>query len=167
MSDSRSGDRVLTEIEIVQNPAFGALLLWKYGREYQDTLDRYPSNLLLYFLVLPVCLHWQTLDIANRTQAGSGLGKFCEKLGKNREEFLALHSRCLTLREMTFASIGFGVRARLFSVDYSLATLRALDTQAPRIVPRIKPHTKGAEKLGIWFRGLGLGNIFKALGVQP
>lgn len=167
MSISQPPRSALSEIDIVQNPAFGALLLWTFGRTYQDSLQRDPSSILLYFLVLPICLHRQTLEVANSTLARSGLGKFCEKIGTEREELLAIHERCLKLRELTLNSIGFGVRAGLFSVNYSDATLRANDRPAPELPERVKIHVKGAEKLGTWFQRLELDSIFGALGVEP
>lgn len=167
MDISRASPSVLTEIDKVQNPAFGAYLLWRYGRTYQDQLTASPSHLLLYFLVLPICLHRPTLNFVVSTHANSGLGKFCEKLGKDQEELLAIHERCLKLRKLTLSSVAFGVRAGLFSVNYEAGNLRANDAKHPNLAERIKPNAKGADKLGIWFRNLEAIQIFKALRVEP
>lgn len=157
----------LTEIDKVQNPAFGAILLWRYGRTYQDQLTELSSPLLLYFLILPICLHRPTLDNVTSTQVNSGLGKFCEKLGKDREELYAIHERCLKLRKLTLNSIAFGVRAGLFSVSYDTGHLRANEVKPPSPTERTKPHVKGADKLGAWFQNLETTQIFKALRVEP
>lgn len=159
-------ERHLSEIEIVQNPPFGAVLLWGYGRSYQDTTTADASHLLLSFLILPLCLHRPTLSQINGTYPSSGLGKFCEKLSSRREELFAVHERALTLRELTFNSLAFGIRSGLLSVNYETATFRAIDAKPPALPERILPHTKGASKLGIWFRALDVIEIFKALRVD-
>ncbi len=156
----------LTEIEKVQNPALGAWLLWEYGRRYQATTTSAPSHFLLFFLVLPICLHRPTLDAVHSTQEKSGLGKFCEKLGAKREELLAIHERALKLRALTVSSISFGVRAGLLDVNYESGVLRALEHKAPKPPERVKPHAKGAVKLGAWFEAIDAVNVFTALKVD-
>lgn len=156
----------LTEIEKVQNPALGAWLMWEYGRRFQATPTTAPSQFLLYFLVLPICLHRPTLEAVNSTQERSGLGKFCEKLGSKREELLAIHERALKLRALSLSSISFGLRAGLFDLDYERGTLRALDQKPPKPPERVKPHAKGAIKLGAWFEALDAVNVFTALKVD-
>ena len=167
MNDGKVVTLMLSEIDKVQNPAFGALLLWAFGRAYQDNLKEEAGSLLLYFLVLPICLHRTTLDAVVSTRVSSGLGKFCEKIGHEREELLAIHERCLKLRELTLNSIGFGIRAGLFSLAYDTGILRANDQRDPKVVERIKPHIKGAQKLGAWFQPLAINHVFKALVVEP
>lgn len=156
----------LTEVEKVQNPAFCSLLLWKYGRAYQDSLETSSSGLLLYFLILPLCLHKSTLDQINSTFKSSGLGKFCEKIGNHREELFAVHERALTLRELTLTSIAFGQRANLLGIDYEQGTIRAYNQKAPKIPERIKPHAKGSDKLGSWFAELEPAQIIQLLKVE-
>lgn len=156
----------LTEVEKVQNPALGAWLLWEYGRRYQTTTSSVPSHFLLFFLVLPICLHRPTLDAVNSTQDKSGLGKFCEKLGTKREELLAIHERARKLRALTISSISFGVRAGLFDIDYESGGVRALEHKAPKPPERVKPHSKGAVKLGAWFEAIDAVNVFTALKVD-
>lgn len=156
----------LSEIEKVQNPALGAWLLWEYGRRYQTSISSAPSHLLLFFLVLPICLHRPTLDVVNSTQEKSGLGKFCEKVGSKREELLAIHERALKLRALTLSSISFGVRAGLFDINYNTGVVRALEHKAPTPPERVKPHAKGAVKLGAWFEAIDAVNVFTALKVD-
>ena len=156
----------LTEIEKVQNPALGAWLLWEYGRRYQTTTSSAPSHFLLFFLILPICLHRPTLDAVNSTQEKSGLGKFCEKLGGQREELLAIHERALKLRTLSLSSICFGVRAGLFDLNYDIGVVRALEHKAPKPPERVKPHAKGAVKLGAWFEAIDAVSVFTALKVD-
>ena len=63
----------LSEIERVQNPALGAMLIWEYGLSFQDSVSSESSHYLLTFLVLPLCLHRPTVNLLKRTYERSGL----------------------------------------------------------------------------------------------
>jgi hypothetical protein len=89
--------RALTELEIVQNPALGAYVLWRFGVGFQSE-DGRPAALPLAFLVLPLLLHQPTLKMIKSTQKASGLALFAAKLGQERENLLAVHERALALR---------------------------------------------------------------------
>ncbi|MFY0311172.1 three component ABC system middle component [Leisingera sp. D0M16] len=156
----------LSEVEKVQNPALGAMLIWKYCRSYQSGMTSDSSPLLVAFLVLPLCWHRPTLNILKSTRVQSGLGKFCEKLSEKREELIAVHERVLELREPTLASIGFGERHELISIDYGKGYMRALDLKEPKLPERVRDQAKAAEKLGVWFAALKPVEIFHALRVE-
>jgi hypothetical protein len=69
----------LDPIALVQNPAFGAHLLWSFGRSYhEEKIGQYPI-MQIYFLVLPLVLHAQSLAEIKSTQTASGLSKFAAK----------------------------------------------------------------------------------------
>lgn len=156
----------LTEVEMVQNPALGAIVLWTYARAYQDTVSRKPTPFLPLFLVLPLCLHRPTLELAIHTNPSSGLGKFCEKISERREELFAIHERALLLRELTISSLAFGQYSELFQITYHDASLIAVDAKHPLIPERILPLMKGAKRIGTWFRSVDTVEIFKALKVD-
>ncbi|MGE0623183.1 MAG: three component ABC system middle component [Pseudomonadales bacterium] len=141
-------------------------MLWNYGIAYQDQLSQESSDLLLYFLVLPMCWHSKTLSSVSSTRTSSGLGKLCEKLGSEREELLAIHERALRLRTATLRSVAFGVRAGLFYVEYREGKLRAVSSKAVPKNARIEEHFRGARKLGAWFQKLETVHIFRALQVE-
>jgi hypothetical protein len=157
----------LSPVETVQNPAFGAVLLWQFGLGYQrESIDRLP-NFELFFLVLPIILHAKSLAHVTSTLAGSGLGKFVEKLGDSREDLVAIHDRALAMRLLTLQSIGIGVTTRLLSLNYETASVRANDAKAPKSPERTKRHLAGAEKLGTWFARVPIGQTFSTLQVHP
>ncbi|MFB9266695.1 three component ABC system middle component [Bradyrhizobium erythrophlei] len=159
----------LTEVEIVQNPALGSYALWRFGLGHQSDDDR-AALFPLSFLVLPLVLHRPTLDLINSTQKASGLALFAAKLGKERENLLAVHERALSLRQLTLDSIGMGVGQRLLTLNYDAATLRAnaLDprTRKPTIPERIKGLSGAADKIGFWFSQLGFQQISSILIVE-
>lgn len=156
----------LSEVERVQNPALGAMLIWEYGRSFQHTASSEPSHLLTTFLLLPLCLHRPTLDLVKRTNASSGLGKFCEKLLDKREELFAIHDRSQKLKRLTLSSLAYGESSGLLSIDYDNAKVRAHEMMKPTVPERIQDHTKGAAKLGTWFSALTPVEIFHALRVE-
>ncbi|RWI86351.1 MAG: hypothetical protein EOR22_29920 [Mesorhizobium sp.] len=152
-------------IALVQNPAFGAHLLWSFGRGFQaekiDGLLPMPT----FFLVLPVILHARTLADLRSTNLPSGLSKFVAKLSEQRERLMAVHDRTLRMRELTLQSIGAGIASRLLHVDYATGFVRANDVDVPRPPERLKFHVANADKLGRWCARLPQGQVFQLLQV--
>src|ERR1035441_4731796 len=68
------------EVRAVQNPALGAMLLWRCSVGYQGaSATAAPMPIPLLFVVLPIILHKQTAELLSSTQERSGLRKFTEK----------------------------------------------------------------------------------------
>lgn len=163
-----SGPRPPTEVDVVQNPALGAALLWRFARAYQDEIAR-EVPLHLTFLVLPLLLHRGCREQIVSTRKASGLTLFAAKLGDQRENLLAVHERACALRPLTLRSIGQGVRARLLSVDYPLATLRGNTVDVddlPNPPDTVKNMLAAADKLGGWFSKMDLPQIAATLRVE-
>lgn len=159
----------LSEIEIIQNPGLGGYLLWLYGREFQKGHE-IPSPLLLSFLVLPLLLHKPTVKLITSTYKSSGPSLFAGKSAENREDLLAVQARAAALRPLTLQSLAIGASARLLTVNYAAATLRAnqLDdgTRAPSLPERLKSLPPAAEKLGHWFATSGPHQVATTLRVE-
>jgi hypothetical protein len=156
-----------SSVELVQNPAFGSHLLWRFGQGYQaekiGDLPQLPS----FFLVLPLVLHGPTLRDIKSTNLPSGLTKFASKLAERRERLFAIHDRSVALRDLTLQSIGSGIATKLLHVDYESALVRSNDAKLPAPPERLKFHISSAEKLGHWFARLPLGQVFSLLQVDP
>jgi hypothetical protein len=157
----------LSPVQLVQNPAFGSVLLWKFVRGYQDESVSHTPNFELLFLVLPLVLHSKSLAHISSTMAGSGLGKFVSKLAEERDELLAIHNRALSMRRLTLQSIGTGVTTKIISLDYATGNVRANEVKLPPTPERIKKHFAGANKLGHWLARLPAGQAFSILQVHP
>jgi len=159
----------LTEIEIVQNPALCAFVLWRFGLGFQSE-DGRPAPLQLAFLVLPLVLHRPTLEMVNSTRKASGLALFAAKLGEEREALFAVHERVVALRRLTLQSIGLGVAGRLLTLDYNAATLRANtsepDAAKPKLPERIRSFSSAADKIGVWFSKVRLNQVALTLAVE-
>jgi hypothetical protein len=154
-------------ISLVQNPAFGALVLWQFGRSFQAEKIDALAPINSFFLVLPIVLHAESLEIILRTNTASGLAKFVAKLAESRERLVAIHARSLALRGLTLASIAAGIASQVLSVDYITAEVRSNELKLPRPPEGIKAHLAGSDRLGHWFARLPQGQVFKLLQVDP
>ncbi len=153
------GDRLtrLSEAAVVQNEALGAYAIWRFGLGFQER-DGKAVTMPLAFLLLPLVLHAPTLAMVLSTQKASGLHLFAGKLGEQREDLLAVHSRALTLRQLTLGSLMLAEQSRLVRIEPSTATVRAFsphpELQAPALPERIRRIAPACEKIGYWFAGL-------------
>lgn len=154
-------------IELVQNPAFGSLLLWNFGRGYQEERVGDLPLFIDFFLVLPLILHGPSMRDIKSTNVSSGLSKLVAKMSLPRERLFAVQDRALAMRELTFESLAVGVATKLLSVDYDTALVRSNDAKPPRAPERLKYHLGSAGKLGHWFGRLPQAQIFSLLQVEP
>lgn len=160
----------LSELEIVQNPAIGAFLMWHFALGYQeDGADAVP--LPLAFLLLPMLLHRRTFEEVASTRKASGLTLFAAKFDKDRETLMELHGRALQLRPLSLQSIGVAATARLIRVDYGAATIHGfapdlLEVKKPVLPERLKGFAPATTKVGYWFSKLGIPQIASTLRID-
>lgn len=153
-------------IELVQNPAFGAVLLWHSAKAYQAERIGELPQLPLFFLALPILYHGPTLVEVRSTHVASGLSKLAFKLDENRERLFAVHDRALLMRELSLQSVATGVSTGLLSINYASAQVRANDTTPKAPPERLRGHVSGAGKLGHWFARLPPSQVFSLLKVE-
>lgn len=161
------GSEVTSTVSLVQNPAFGALLLWQFGRSYQQEKPTDLPVLNLHFLVLPMLLHARTLEKIKSTNPSSGLAQVANKLAAEREQLFSIHGRALVFRSLTLESVGTGIASQLLHLDYDTGKMRSNEARAPRTPERLRYHVRGAEKLGKWFARLGPDHVYSLLRVEP
>ena len=157
----------LSPVQLVQNPALGSALLWRFAKSFQEETVSRLVNLETLFLVLPLIFHRATLGQISTTQVGSGLGKMVSKLAEHREDLLAVHDRVLALRHLTLQSVGTGMATKLLSLSYETGNVRANEVKLPRQPERLKLAISGAEKLGRWFARVPADQVFSLLQVHP
>jgi hypothetical protein len=160
----------LNELELVQNPAIGAYLLWQFTLGYQED-GAEAAPLLLAFLVLPMLLHRPTFEAVASTRKTSGLPLFAAKFDKERETLVELHGRARQLRPLTLQSIGVASTSRLIRIDYEAAALHGyaldlLNSKKPSIPERLKGFAASANKIGYWFSKLGIVQIASTLRID-
>ena len=150
--------RALHEVDMVQNPALGAVLLWRFSLGYQGAAFA-GASFPLFFLVLPICFHRASLESALRTRRNSGLALFAARLGEVREDLFAIHTRALAFRQLSLDSLSIAVTTRFLTLDYRQALVRANTRRDPELPERIKPMWDAAERLGHWCGSLSLPQI--------
>lgn len=158
------------ETRNVQNPGLGAVLLWRFACGYvsrSQTSSNPPFQVL--FIVLPIVLHRETLEIINGTNRPSGLHGFADKfsraaIGKS-DLLLGIQSRALQWRELTLESLNISIATRLLTISTSDATVVPITTTSISSVPQsTRPLLRNSEKLGEWCSELSLfevGTILK------
>jgi hypothetical protein len=151
-------DALNREVRAVQNPALGAMLLWRCCVGYSTSHEQgRPASLPLLFLVLPMLLHKETAELVISTQRASGLRKFVEKFqlaAQNKTDLLiAIGPRAQVMRRLTADSLGIAVASNLVAVDEITARVIAVsETPATAGIPlSIRPLLGAADKLGAWF----------------
>jgi hypothetical protein len=160
------------EVWHVQNPALGALLLWRFVTGYSAARsDSAACPLPLTFLVLPVLLHEETARHVRTTRRDTGLRGFVAKFtaASNAEAdlLLGLHDRARTMRAQTLDALRTAVGARLLGTDLEEASVFALSTVAPRrIAEEVRRMGRDAEKFGDWCAQLTLFEVSSALKVR-
>lgn len=160
----------LTELDLVQNPAIGAYLIWNFALGYQEG-GAEAAPFPLAFLVLPMLLHRQTFEEIASTRKASGLALFAAKFDSQREALVELHGRALHLRGLSLQSVGVAATSRLIKIDYEHATLRAyslavLEAKKPKMPERLKGFAGASEKIGTWFSKLGIAQIASTLRID-
>ncbi len=157
----------MSPVALVQNPAFGSLLLWSFGRGYQAECVGDLPVLTSLFLTLPLVLHGPTMRLIKQTNQSSGLAKFVSKLGDERERLFAIHDRAVAMRPLTLESLAAGVSAKLLKIDYDTALVRSNEAKPPAGPERLKYHVASAEKIGRWFARLPPNQVFSLLQIEP
>lgn len=157
------------EIRNVQNPALGAVLLWRFSIGYSNKhkTNDYPPIPIL-FLILPIMFHQETFELLKGTNRPSGLHGFADKFSKSRvgksDVLLGIQARAMRWRELTLESLNVAIRTRLLTVSNSDASAIPISTTSPRRVPApIKPLLSNSEKLGEWCSELSLFEIANIL----
>lgn len=156
-----------SSIALVQNPALGALLMWTFGKAYQQEAVARTAQFPSFFLVLPLVYHAATLKHITSTYPSSGLAQVARKLGEERELLIGIHSRTMKMRELTLASIATGISSTLLHLDYKTGHIRSNEARPPKSPERLKYHVSGADKLGRWFARLSPEQPFSLLWVEP
>ena len=155
----------------MQNPALGAVLLWRFSKAYADAHPHKAGPALpLAFLVLPLLWHAGTAEPLASTRTSSGLrlfaGKFNEPSGGTRDVLLAVQDRAIRWREKTAASLRVAYATGLIEPTDSGCLQVRLTGREPDQNRTVATMVDGADKLGVWFARLSLDEISLILYVR-
>ena len=157
------------DVMYVQNPALGAVLLWRFTCGYYSNENR-PVPFPLLFVVLPIVFRQDLCSVIKSTQKASGLSKVSEKLfsGKLNDSIHYVNNTAIQMRELTLEAFNIAVEAHLMSLSTENATVSPLTTAIRKYVPKgdCKIMLSAAEKLGAWCSELTLLEVGKWLKVR-
>jgi hypothetical protein len=81
------------EVDAIQNPAFGAVVLWRFCHGYSETSAHGSVPFLGTFIPLPILLREDALTFVVGTKGSSSLRAFADKFGLSK------------IRKTTFCSV--------------------------------------------------------------
>lgn len=158
--------RLNQETKNVQNPALGAMLIWRFvaGYERYSSTSR-PTPIPLLFLILPMLLHQETAEFVTSTREATGLrafaGKFSESRKSKTDLLFALPKRSLDMRELTIESLALAVSSDLVSIDSDHGMAISLSSSPVKtgISSSVRSMLRAAEKLGVWCSTISLHEV--------
>ncbi len=160
------------ELEIVQNPALGAVILWRFATGFErGHPTRGAAPIPLLFIALPMLLHERTAAVISSTREASGLRTFADKFLQaalaSSDELLAVHDRARAMRPLTLQSIRLGASCRLIHVYPEHAAVAPLSRTFPATAApaSVRPLLRSAERLGVWCGELTLHEVATVLKV--
>ena len=71
------------EIDLIQNPAIGSIIIWKFLFGYGTKLEH--ENFEILFIVLPIIFNHEMRSYIDSTRKTSGLIKVAEKMMKDKK----------------------------------------------------------------------------------
>lgn len=162
-------DELDREIYLVQNPAIGAAILWRFVCGYYEADNESRQvPLPLLFLVIPIIFRADLRDVIGSTNKSSGLQKVSEKLFafKRADLFFSLQDSAEQYRDITLSAINIAIGAKLLSLSYKTALVMPIQVKTSKMPKSSETLLKLAEKLGVWCSSLSLHEISTLLKVR-
>lgn len=154
------------ETKNIQNPALGALLLWRFTASYEGHSQTHePTPLPLLFIILPILFHEETVEFIETTRISSGLRAFADKFSQSsnaKNDFLlSIQKRAIQMRGLTRDSLLHAFTSRLLTILPEKGKVISLSATEPRAgVPKsVRDLCKQATKLGAWCAKLSLHEV--------
>ncbi len=153
------------EIDLIQNPAIGSIIIWKFLFGYGSKLDNDKFELL--FIVLPIIFNQELRNYIDSTRKSSGFTKVIEKMMKDKKVDIVyqINNNIENMKELTLESIRIGMITDLFILDEML-NIEVEQIKIPKVSKSIEKMLNSAEKLGVWLSELNMLEIEKILKVR-
>jgi hypothetical protein len=160
--------RLLSEVQAMQNPALGAVLIWRFACGYSPQNEAHDGvPLPLAFVVLPVVLHERTREEVSSTRLSSGAHKFEEKFKGRGDVLFALNQRAIEMRRLSLRSVRHALASGLVTLIADRGTLWPRSYTKPPVDAKSVAELLGAaEKLGSWCRLVSVYEISGILRVE-
>lgn len=157
------------EIERIQNPALGAIILWKFIDAYNENQKVYDKRLLeLIFMILPITYNEEICNYVKTTRRSSGLNKVIEKMmnDKKIDYIYQISDNIQAMRELTIQSIQIAVASKLITINKQLELKNNFCKKLPKNYEKIKNFIDVSQKLGEWFSKMNIYEIEQILKVR-
>ena len=159
---------MINEVYMVQNPAIGAAILWRFVCGYKDKKGELTPFPLL-FIVLPIIFKEELRNRIASTQKRKGLSKMSEKLfdDQRNDELYSINELALDFRQLTLDSFNVGSVSNLFQLKFEDALVYPVETKLKSSFSFDTMNLlKAAEKLGLWCAELSTLEICEWLKVR-
>lgn len=155
------------EVYLVQNPAIGAAILWRFVCGYYNSESQQVPFPLL-FVVLPIIFREDLREVISSTNKTSGLQKVSEKLFANKQTDLlcSIQNTAEQYKETTLSAINIALFTNLISISSKTALVMPLQTGTKKMPKSSEKLLKQSEKLGVWCSTLSLHEISILLKVR-
>lgn len=160
-------DELNREIYLVQNPAIGAAILWRFVCGYYESESR-PVPFPLLFIVLPIIFRSDLREVIKSTNRSSGLQKVSEKLFANKQAdlFCSLQNSAEQYKKISLLSISIAIEAKLISLSCKTALIMPVQAKTSKTPKSSADLLKQSEKFGVWCSSLSLHETSKLLKVR-
>ncbi|MBO9883586.1 three component ABC system middle component [Xanthomonas sp. D-109] len=155
-----------SELDLIYNPSLGAYLIWQAALgHFKEEGRNMPFHLA--FLVLPLVLHEQSRKLGAATYPSSSLTLYASKLGAHQEDLFAVHTRMLSLKELSLSSIALASAATLIAVKAHTAEILAANLKPKsRLTDDMRRMGELSSKFGVWFSRLPIEQVAATLRVS-
>lgn len=153
------------EIDLIQNPAIGSIIIWKFLFGYGTKLEQDKFELL--FIVLPIIFNQELRNYIDSTRKSSGFTKVIEKMMRDKKIDIVyqINNNAENMKELTLEFIRVGMITNLFMLDEML-NIEVEDIKMPKVSKNIEKILENAEKIGKWLSELNMLEIEKILKVR-
>lgn len=162
-------DELNREIYLVQNPAIGAAILWRFVCGYYDADNNSREiPIPLLFIVLPIIFREDLREVIESTYKSSGLQKVSEKLfaTKRTDLLCSLQDSAEQYKYITLSAINIAIGAKLISISCKTALVMPIQVKSSKLTISSEKLLKSSEKLGVWCSALSLHEISTLLKVR-
>lgn len=156
----------LTEHDIIQNIGIGAISLWHFTYNYQESLHfESAPKLPILMPVLPILFHKDSLEAIYKRHFEGG---FFNTLSEHRDFPAGLQQRMQSMSDQTFESLNLAFSTKLLDYDKELNQVIVIVRSEPVKIynEEIKKIVKGAKRLGRWFSSLSIEQICLYLSIR-
>jgi Family of unknown function (DUF6521) len=159
---------LLDEIDAIQNPGLGAVLIWRSVCGYYVSSSKTEGcPAVLAFLVPPVIFNEDLREVVTKTFKSSGIRKFESKFVNQIDLLFSIQERAEAMRDLARRSLALSLSTGLLTLSTESALLWPRSTTFTRALPPdVHTLASAAEKLGMWAQQTSLRELCYSLRME-